>query len=98
MERVIRFAYKELGRYFHLMTGADPKIILSVNDSLLENGMDLVLDDKYVINVHGGEGEIVGLNARSVLIGVYRFFRECGCVFSVQAKTEKAYLSEVKNF
>lgn len=98
MERVIRFAYKELGRYFHLMTGADPKIILSVNDSLLENGMDLVLDDKYVINVHGGEGEIVGLNARSVLIGVYRFFRECGCVFFRPGKDGESIPIRSKEF
>ena len=81
MERVIRFAYQELTRYFHLMTGADPKIVLGVEDSLFETGLDPVLDDKYAIEVHDGEGKIVGLNARSVLIGVYRFLRECGCAF-----------------
>lgn len=81
MERVIRFAYKELARYFKIMTGDEADIRLSVDMSLLEKDMDAYLDDKYEISVRGGRGVIRGVNARSVLIGVYRFFRECGCVF-----------------
>ena len=81
MERVIRFAYKELTRYFYSMTGEKAEIILSVDETLAEKGMNPLLDDKYLIEVTGGKGRILGVNERSVLIGVYRFFRECGCVF-----------------
>lgn len=73
MERVIRFAYKELARYFKIMTGDEANIRLSVDMSLLEKDMDAYLDDKYEISVRGGRGVIRGVNARSVLIGVYRF-------------------------
>lgn len=38
-------------------------------------------DDAIRIEVENGSGFITGSNARSVLIGVYRFFRESGCVF-----------------
>ena len=42
---------------------------------------DPELDDAVRIEVEAGAGFITGSNARSVLIGVYRFFREAGCVF-----------------
>ncbi len=38
-------------------------------------------DDAIRIEVAAGAGFITGSNARSVLIAVYRFFREAGCVF-----------------
>lgn len=38
-------------------------------------------DDSLYINVENCEGVITGSNERSVLIAVYRFFREAGCVF-----------------
>ena len=38
-------------------------------------------DDAYRIRVENGAGVITGSNRRSVLLGVYRFFREAGCVF-----------------
>ena len=42
---------------------------------------DPELDDAVRIEVAEGTGFITGSNPRSVLIGVYRFFREAGCVF-----------------
>jgi hypothetical protein len=42
---------------------------------------DPVFDDALRIEVADGAGFITGSNPRSVLIGVYRFFREAGCVF-----------------
>ena len=42
---------------------------------------DPQFDDAVNICVRDGAGYITGSNVRSVLIGVYRFFRECGCVF-----------------
>ena len=39
------------------------------------------LDDAIAINVQNGNGYITGSNSRSVLIAVYRFFREVGCSF-----------------
>ncbi len=38
-------------------------------------------DDAYLIRVKNGTGVITGSNERSVLLGVYRFFREAGCSF-----------------
>lgn len=38
-------------------------------------------DDAVNIGVRDGAGYITGSNVRSVLLGVYRFFHECGCVF-----------------
>ena len=38
-------------------------------------------DDAVYLSVRDCAGRITGSNARSVLIGVYRFFREAGCVF-----------------
>ena len=42
---------------------------------------DPELDDAIHIDVRNGAGFVTGSNARSVLIGVYRFFREAGCAF-----------------
>lgn len=40
-----------------------------------------VLDDAVYIDVAGKEGIIAGSNARSILLGVYRFLTESGCAF-----------------
>lgn len=42
---------------------------------------DPAVDDAISIHIEHGKGAIVGTNARSVLIGVYRFLREAGCLF-----------------
>lgn len=40
-----------------------------------------LVDDAIAIEVKNGRGVITGSNSRSVLIAVYRFFRQIGCVF-----------------
>ena len=42
---------------------------------------DPIIDDGIAIDVKNCAGRICGVNERSVLIAVYRFFREAGCVF-----------------
>ena len=42
---------------------------------------DPQIDDAILIDIQNGKGTITGSNERSVLIGVYRFFREAGCLF-----------------
>ena len=42
---------------------------------------DPAIDDAIYIDVQNCAGTIGGVNDRSVLIAVYRFFREAGCVF-----------------
>ena len=58
-----------------LWIGLDPALppILPVDDP--------AQDDAFRIEVADGKGFITGTNPRSVLLGVYRFFREAGCVF-----------------
>ncbi len=47
----------------------------------LPQTQDPVIDDAICIDVKNCAGSICGANKRSVLIAVYRFFREVGCVF-----------------
>ena len=49
--------------------------------ALVPQVKDPVADDAIHIDVKKGNGLITGSNERSVLIGVYRFFREAGCAF-----------------
>ena len=82
MERVVRFAARELARYTAEMTGKVLSGIgLTVDPLLAYGSMDPRQDDLYTIDVCAGKGTIRGINGRSVLQGVYRFLRECGCVF-----------------
>ena len=87
MKEIMAFARSELDRYFHLVTGQrGTQIELIVDASFAEASDDVYLDDKYKIAVEGGKGYIKGINARSVLIGVYRLFRALGCVFTRPGK------------
>ena len=79
MDRVVRFAARELDRYMKEMTGEPAQICLTV-DAALDDGKQ-ERDELYEIDVACGKGTIRGINARSVLQGTYRFLRECGCVF-----------------
>ena len=91
---VVRFAAEEFAR---LMTKMDPAVTVKVGDcadlqlsEILYIGCqkelslhtdDPVIDDAIEIQVSGCSGRICGVNERSTLIAVYRFFREAGCVF-----------------
>ncbi len=76
MNRVIHFAEKELQKYLEKMTGEKKAdILLQVQPK--ENSVF----EHYEIDVFQGKGKIVGVNERSVLLGVYHFLREVGCKF-----------------
>lgn len=51
------------------------------SETLLPSTADPLIDDAIYIEVENCVGKICGNNDRSVLIAVYRFFRESGCVF-----------------
>lgn len=87
----IQFAAEE---FIRLMKKLDPAATASVCDpddlpaeQVLYIGKcdfqvdDPVIDDVISIDVKNCTGQIRGVNERSVLIAVYRFFREAGCVF-----------------
>ena len=92
---VIRFAAEEFARLMARMdplaTVRIDKSFDLTDDKLLFIGKDLcsslpqtkdpIIDDAICINVKNCSGKICGGNDRSVLIAVYRFFRESGCVF-----------------
>ena len=86
---VIRFAAEEFQR---LLGAMDPNAVFSESGKPLLIGLDPtlpqtpsvedpVIDDAIRIDVQHAAGFITGSNERSVLIAVYRFFREAGCVF-----------------
>ena len=72
------FAQKELKKYWCLLTGEQNCCIALENEN---THADDKLYERYEIHVTGGVGYIKGVNARSVLLGVYHFFRELGCRF-----------------
>ena len=92
---VIRFAASEFARLMAKMDPEASVIITSVKElssaetlfigkgsgSLLPSTEDPVIDDAICVDVKNCTGRICGNNDRSVLIAVYRFFRESGCVF-----------------
>jgi len=87
----MKFAHEELNRYLKLMTGNEQfDIKLNMDASVFDFSQfplsknvcyNEKLDDAYLISVHGGKGSITATNTRAVLLGVYRFLRETGCVF-----------------
>ena len=87
-----RFAAEEFSRLLSRMDPDTPvRILTEPADGALRIGLDAAadlpavadpaVDDAIRISVRAGSGVITGTNPRSVLIAVYRFFREAGCVF-----------------
>ncbi len=93
---VIRFAAEEFARLISKMD-PNCTVVLNKNEDFpnsefLSIGVetccsrkpetaDTRIDDAICIDVKNCSGSICGANERSVLIAVYRFFREAGCVF-----------------
>jgi len=91
----LAFAKDQLSRYLTRLCGGKIGLLPAVfelgilgADQLAEHGLeeagriaDPALDDAYVIDVKQEEGRIYGSNARSVLLGVYRYLTELGCRF-----------------
>ncbi|MDR1693118.1 MAG: DUF4838 domain-containing protein [Oscillospiraceae bacterium] len=89
----VRFAARELRRYLKKIDPAREAVILRAQDGEITGGLTLridpdavpvpdhTLDDAVMIDVEDGRGVIAGVNARSVLIGAYRYLRELGCAW-----------------
>lgn len=93
----ISFAASELSGYIKKMDSsavvsisadeelnADNSLVVGCGkefDHLLPEVDDKALDDAIYIKVENGKGIITGTNSRSVLIAVYRYLRELGCLF-----------------
>ncbi len=87
------FAGEELKRYLEMSTNipiivceggmaADDTILLGIGlRPELPEVKDTLFDDAILIDIKGHGGVITGVNARSVLIGVYRYLRELGYTF-----------------
>ncbi len=91
--KTIQFAANEFARLISLLD-SDVTVTVSTEnceEKVLKIGLfpdehipsveDSKIDDGIYIDVHNCAGIITGANERSVLIAVYRFFREVGCVF-----------------
>ena len=93
-EETLYFAAQELGRYlakmvpggqYAVLCATTPEQKASVGIHLGVGGdlripqvEDCRLDDGYYIEVSGGQGVILGTNARSVLLAVYRDLTQLG--------------------
>lgn len=86
---VLRFALSEFRRLMQLLDPGsciqetdDPSsgVSFAVSSCCLDV-KDPLLDDGYRISICDCRGRIEGTNDRSVLLGVYRFFCEAGCMF-----------------
>ncbi len=78
-EQVLAFAREELDTFLdRLGVQADIQLALATEKGVSLPVKDPKLDDAIAISVHDRAGYIVGSNARSVLIGVYRLLAEWG--------------------
>ena len=80
----VNFAAYELNRYAAQMgisLTIDMKVDAAAFDITYFEKFDPFFDDAFMINVHDGEGTIVGTNERAVLLGVYHFLKKQGCRF-----------------
>lgn len=104
--QTIRFAAEELQKYLSYISDSDYSIIPTkeynpeeTNAIYLGVGLceclpeveDPELDDAICIRVENNAGMITGTNARSVLIGVYRYLKEKGFVFLRPGKGGEIY-------
>lgn len=86
MDSTIAYATQELKQYLQQITRSEVcKITLAVEaqccDTAVGTDFDPEWDDAYIIDVQKGCGKITGVNARSVLLGVYKFLSLLGCCF-----------------
>ena len=79
------FAAEELAKYIKKISpNTQTAILKSSPNRQLSNTLRLhaegdEIDDSYNINIKDSVGSITGSNARSVLLGVYRFLHALGC-------------------
>lgn len=94
------FAKSELNKYYQKVTGSyNHNIVLKTDKSLFEkyypNSKFNKFDDAFEIEIHEGQGQIIGINDRSVLQGVYSLFDSLGCRF-LRPSSEGEYIKSVK--
>lgn len=92
----VRYAAEEFKKYLHLMDASIETEILfdtSPDENALRLGFlhelglddsdveDAMLDDVIDVRIEGLRGYIAGSNERSILMGVYEFFKASGCAF-----------------
>lgn len=88
LERYLKQMDRELNvdiLLFDSVEDSVPDVLWVGNDVLFEKELpavkDTALDDGIYISVKNLSGCITGTNSRSVLLGVYRFLKELGCIW-----------------
>ena len=92
-DQTLRYAAEELEKYLKLVGGVEADI--SCSDTPCEEGISLgllsqlgldfsdvndsMLDDVIDVSISSLKGYIGGSNPRSVLMGVYKYFKSVGC-------------------
>lgn len=85
-KETFRLAREECRKYFTALCGEEHAIELRVDPAVGGADTDPALDDGWQIDVCDGKGQIIGLNERSLLLAVYRFFVLAGCRFLAPGK------------
>lgn len=78
--RTLRFAAAELERYLQKMCCPGAEWELKTAPEAFD-AEDPKADDRYTVVCRRGRGSILGMNERSVLLGVYHYLRAVGCAF-----------------
>lgn len=87
VSKVFLFAEEEFHKYITAVCGEEEcRIELQIDPSIGKARTVSMLDDGWRIDVSGGCGKIIGLNERSLLLGIYRFFVYIGCRFLAPGK------------
>lgn len=86
LERMDSEAEVPIFRFAHWEPSLTDMLWLAVDPALAAKVEEPELDDAYRIQVEAGSGCILGSNARSVLLGAYRFLKELGCVWTRPGK------------
>ena len=109
-KNTLNFAARQLQKYLGYVLDGDISVVLSKiykpyekntiylgvkSTDKLESVSDENLDDAIFIDVKNFSGLISGSNARSVLIGVYRFLKEIGFSFLRPGKGGESYPDSV---
>ncbi len=112
-EKTVVFSAKEIQKYLSFVTDEDIAVIPSISlnkqckdtvyvgvnlsDALAEVE-DKTLDDAIFIDIKDKSGMITGTNARSVLIGAYRYLKEVGFIFVRPGKDGEYWPDSINSF
>ena len=89
--KTIRYAAEELKKYLAKMSGVSADIskdngdiklgFLSELELSLDGVLDSMIDDVIDVRIEGLSGYIAGSNERSILMGVYNYFKSAGAMW-----------------